>query len=78
LVLIITVSCSQAESESSHENQNFEQEQQVLRSGLKIETGINRGVTPNDSLGIMDFLIHATSVFTNDSTIPIHLHLDVS
>lgn len=48
------------------------------KTGLQIETGINRGITPNDSLGITDFLIHTTTTITNDSTIPVQLRIALS
>ena len=49
---------------------------QVLKSGLLIDNGINRGVGYTDSLGNAFNLRYIPIAITNDSTIPIELHLD--
>ena len=49
-----------------------------LNSGLAIEYGPNLGIRHIDSLGNKYFYVHSTATITNDSTIPIHLHLALS
>jgi hypothetical protein len=78
LIVLMNCSCTQQTLKSGLKSENGSYQNLATKTGLKFETGINRGITPNDSLGITNFLIHTTSVITNDSTIPIQLQLALS
>ena len=78
LFVFIMCSCVQQTSKDAQQTENGPDSQLKSNTGLKIETGVNRGITPNDSLGITKYLIHTVTTITNDSTIPIHLQIALS
>ncbi len=78
LITVIVCSCARQSPKNGPQVKDGLDRHLPSKTGLKIENGINRRITPNDSLGITHFLIHATSIITNDSTIPIHLQIALS
>lgn len=52
--------------------------QPPLKSGLLIDCGPNQGMTHTDKLGTKHNYRHITATITNDSTVPIHLQIDLS
>ena len=77
---ILFLGCSGCPETSQRELPTEHESTQPLSftTGLKIETGINRGITPHHSQDIRDFLLQTTTSITNDSTVPIKIELAIS
>jgi hypothetical protein len=75
LLAMIGWSFSQQASNNRLEDIENSNLQIQAKTGLKIEYGPNLGSFYTDTLGIKNFYVHITAIITNDTTIPIQLHL---
>ncbi len=76
--VLVVLSCNQKPSKNGLQSENGSHQHLKANTGLKIEYGPNLGTTHIDTLGNRHFYVHSTATITNDSTIPIHLHLALS
>ena len=74
---IVLIGCSgnQQTSKNRLTIEDDPNQHQEWKSGLLIENGINRGIGYTDSLGNNYNIRYIPITITNDSTIPIHLHI---
>ncbi len=77
LITLIFCSCSQLKSKTGSKIEPSINQLPESKPGLSIKTTPTRGIGFTDSLGSEFFIGHVTNTITNDSTIPIHLQIDL-
>lgn len=76
LIQLLTYSCQQGKSVNEQTVEGGIQQGLVLKPGLKIENGINRGTGYTNSQGVGFNLRYIPITITNDTTIKLQLKLD--
>ena len=75
---LMVCSCFQRPSDNDRQIKDASNQQLVTKTGLRIENTPTRGLGFTDTLGTKYGLVYITTAMTNDSTIPIHLHIAFS
>jgi len=77
LIALFFCSCSQQKSTAGSKIEPSTNQRPESKTGLKFETRPPRGTGFTDSLGFEYGIVHITHTISNDSTIPIHLQIDL-
>ena len=78
LIALISCSCVQLSSSSKVQTQKKLSQHLVLDSGIRIENGPIQGLSYSNSLGIEFGHAYSSNTIYNDSTVSIHLQIDLS
>lgn len=78
LIVMITCSCVQLSSNSKAQTQKVQTQHLDWNSGLRVENGLIQGLSFTNSLGTEYGHAYSTNTIYNDSTVSIHLQIDLS